>query len=199
MYIVILTSPAVEIFLEGTAAVSCVVLTNVVAQIDPFHRTIELLTNEEPSTVNVIPPPPAYPVVGLIDVILGWGLGGVGPPPPLPPPPPPQPASANDSTKLPIAPKPRRAALRVVLISSTNAPLKSRPKGADIATYADTGYPYGPSSHPSYFCGVRLRMMSLFAMVIPAPTVIGVLSVQGSSSASLASKKSQRLHWSEGM
>ena len=55
-------------------AVICVALTYVVVRFDPFHRTTELGTNLDPSTVMVKPDPPAVALDGLRLVIPGTGL-----------------------------------------------------------------------------------------------------------------------------
>jgi hypothetical protein len=62
------------------AADNCVALTNVVARLLPFHRTVEPATKFEPFTVSVICGPPAVVLEGAIDVIAGTGLLAEGGP-----------------------------------------------------------------------------------------------------------------------
>jgi hypothetical protein len=50
----------------GIAAVSWVLLTNVVVRFDPFHLIVELETKLEPLTVKVKAGPPAFAELGLI-------------------------------------------------------------------------------------------------------------------------------------
>jgi hypothetical protein len=58
-------------FAAGTVAVSCTEETNVVARLEPFHRTTELLTKFVPFTVKVNCGDPARHEFGLIEVIVG--------------------------------------------------------------------------------------------------------------------------------
>ena len=55
---VILTSPVVAISAAEMAAVSCVLLTNVVVRFAPVHLTVEFETKFVPFTVNVNAGPP---------------------------------------------------------------------------------------------------------------------------------------------
>jgi hypothetical protein len=63
--------PAVAIKLDGTAAVNCVLLTNVVARADPFHCTTAPDENPLPFTVSVSPGPPAVALFGEIELTAG--------------------------------------------------------------------------------------------------------------------------------
>lgn len=79
--------PPLMMSVAGIAAVSCVLLTNVVDRLAPFQFTRVLVKKPVPLTVSVKPPPPAVALAGAIDVIVGTGLlivNGVGPE--LPPP-----------------------------------------------------------------------------------------------------------------
>jgi len=58
-------------------AVSCVLLTYVVARFEPFHRTTEPLTKFVPLTVSVKAGPPGVAEGGLSPVMAG--LGGEAP------------------------------------------------------------------------------------------------------------------------
>jgi hypothetical protein len=66
--------PALAISLTGTAAVSCVALTNVVVSAVPFHCTIEALTKFVPVAVNVNVAPPAVAEFGEMLASVGTGL-----------------------------------------------------------------------------------------------------------------------------
>jgi hypothetical protein len=79
--------PAALISLAEIAAVSCVLLANVVVRSAPFQRTFELEMNEEPFAVSVKSGSPALALVGEMEVKTGtgfwfWGGGGEVPPPP---------------------------------------------------------------------------------------------------------------------
>jgi hypothetical protein len=71
---VTLTVPAAEISAAVIAAVTWVLLTNVVVRLDPFHCTVEVLTNPVPFTVSVNAGPPAYAEFGLRLDIAGAAL-----------------------------------------------------------------------------------------------------------------------------
>src|SRR5262249_15023049 len=60
--------PALASKFAGTAAVSCVALTNVVVNAVPFHCKVAPDENPAPFTVSVNPPLPAAAVLRLIDV-----------------------------------------------------------------------------------------------------------------------------------
>jgi hypothetical protein len=62
--------PAVATFTAGTVAVSWVEETNVVARLEPFHWTFELLTKPVPFTVKVNCGDPAKHEFGLIVFIV---------------------------------------------------------------------------------------------------------------------------------
>ena len=64
----------VNLCIAGYAAVSCVLLTNVVLLAAPFHRTTEAETKLVPSTVKVRPAPPAGASLGETEPIVGSGL-----------------------------------------------------------------------------------------------------------------------------
>jgi hypothetical protein len=66
--------PGVTMKEAGTAAVSCVEETNVVASDVAFHLTVDVETKFVPFTVNVKPTLPAVTQLGLIDVVVGAGL-----------------------------------------------------------------------------------------------------------------------------
>jgi hypothetical protein len=69
-----LAVPALAISAAVIAAVSCVLLTNVVVRPDPFHCTLDVLTKFEPFTVSVSAAPPAIAEDGLKLDIDGTGL-----------------------------------------------------------------------------------------------------------------------------
>jgi len=71
--------PTVAMSLAGIEAVSCVLLTNIVGRLEPFHCTVVLETKPVPVTVNVKPDPPAVAEEG--ESKLSWGAGLL----PLPP------------------------------------------------------------------------------------------------------------------
>jgi hypothetical protein len=71
---VTLALPALAIRPADTAAVTCVLLTNVVARFDPFHCTVALLRKLAPFTVSVKPAPPALAEFGLRLEIAGVGM-----------------------------------------------------------------------------------------------------------------------------
>jgi hypothetical protein len=56
------------------AAVTCVLLTNVVVRLEPFHMTEDVLTKFEPLTVSVNAAPPTVALGGVRLVIEGVGL-----------------------------------------------------------------------------------------------------------------------------
>jgi hypothetical protein len=66
--------PAALISLAEIAAVSCVLLTNVVVRSAPFQRTFEEEMNEEPVTVSVKSGPPATALLGEREVKTGAGF-----------------------------------------------------------------------------------------------------------------------------
>jgi hypothetical protein len=74
---VTLIVPAAAMSAAVIAAVSCVVLTNVVPRLDPFHCTDELEIKFVPLTVSVNASPPTVLEVGLRLVIVGAGLFGI--------------------------------------------------------------------------------------------------------------------------
>jgi hypothetical protein len=71
---VMLAVPAAAMSAAGIAAVTCVLLTNVVARFEPFHCTVELLRRLVPFTVSVKAPPPAIAEDGFKPDIDGTGL-----------------------------------------------------------------------------------------------------------------------------
>src|SRR5579863_10167830 len=71
---VTLAVPAVLIALAGTLAWSTVPLTNVVVSWPPFQLTFDFETKLPPLTVSVKEGPPAKPVFGESEPILGTGL-----------------------------------------------------------------------------------------------------------------------------
>jgi hypothetical protein len=71
---VTLALPALAIRPAATAAVTCVLLTNVVVRFDPFHCTVALLRKLAPFTVSVKPDPPALAEFGLRLEIVGVGM-----------------------------------------------------------------------------------------------------------------------------
>jgi hypothetical protein len=71
---VTLALPTPAIRLAATVAVTCVLLTNVVARFDPFHCTVALLRKPVPFTVSVNADPPALAEFGLRLVIVGVGM-----------------------------------------------------------------------------------------------------------------------------
>ena len=73
---VTLAVPAVAMSVARIAAVSWVVLTNVVVRSVPFHLTTELEIKFVPLTVRVKAVPPAVADVGLRLVVVGTGLSG---------------------------------------------------------------------------------------------------------------------------
>ena len=68
----------------GMAAVSCVVLTNVVALAVPPKLTTEVVTKFVPLTVSINPALPAAILFGEIALIAGEGLFWTVVPPPQP-------------------------------------------------------------------------------------------------------------------
>jgi len=66
--------PAVAMREAGTAAVSCVEETNVVASAVAFHFTVEVETKFVPFTVKVNCGPPAAAQVGLSELMVGAAL-----------------------------------------------------------------------------------------------------------------------------
>jgi hypothetical protein len=58
------------------AAVTCVLLTNALVRLEPFHCTVEVLTKLVPFTVRVNAAPPAVADAGLRLVIVGIGFVG---------------------------------------------------------------------------------------------------------------------------
>jgi hypothetical protein len=73
-------------WVAGTVAVRLVALTYAVASAVPPTSTRLPLTNPEPETVSVVPAAPTLTFAGLIELIVGLGVGVVVPPPPPPPP-----------------------------------------------------------------------------------------------------------------
>ena len=71
---VTLAVPAVAISAASIAAVTCVVLMNVVVLAVPLNFTTEVDTNPVPLTVSVNAAPPAVALVGEIDLSVGAGL-----------------------------------------------------------------------------------------------------------------------------
>jgi hypothetical protein len=67
--------PAVAMSLARMAAVSWVLLTNVVVRLAPFHRTTEPATKLLPVAVSVNPAPPAVRLLGASELSTGAGLG----------------------------------------------------------------------------------------------------------------------------
>src|SRR4051812_41386466 len=61
----------------GMAAVSCVVLTNVVARAEPFHWIVELMEKAVPVTVSVKALAPAPTAEGDRELTVGTGLQSV--------------------------------------------------------------------------------------------------------------------------
>ena len=68
------TVPAVTRSLAGMAALSWVVLTNVVVRLLPFQRTVEAGTKPLPVTVSVKAGPPWSALLGASDESTGTGL-----------------------------------------------------------------------------------------------------------------------------
>jgi hypothetical protein len=58
----------------GIAAVACVLLTNVVVRLEPFHCTVVVLRKFAPFTVSVNAAPPAAAEAGLKLEMDGTGL-----------------------------------------------------------------------------------------------------------------------------
>ena len=81
-----LALPPLAISAAGTAAVTCVPLTNVVVRFVPFHCTTAPLRKFVPFTVSVKPAPPAVAEAGVRLVIVGVGAttGNVAAPEGLP-------------------------------------------------------------------------------------------------------------------
>jgi hypothetical protein len=73
---VIVPVPAAAMRLAGTAAVTCVVLTNAVVSAVELHRTTDPLTKLLPLIVSVNAGPPAAVEAGAIDEIAAALLGG---------------------------------------------------------------------------------------------------------------------------
>ena len=65
--------PAVATSVAGTDTLNCVLLTNVVDRLAPFHRTVEPDTNPVPVTTRVKSPPPAVAEPGLKLEMTGPG------------------------------------------------------------------------------------------------------------------------------
>ena len=79
--------PVEAMSLAGIAAVSCVLLTNVVVRFEPLTWTTDPLTKCEPLAVSVNAGPPAFAVLGEMLVSVGGGTvtvktRGVEVPPP---------------------------------------------------------------------------------------------------------------------
>jgi hypothetical protein len=68
------TVPAFATSLAEMDAVNCVLLTNLVVRVEPFHCTAETETKFEPFTVKVKAAPPAVALDGDIELIEGTGL-----------------------------------------------------------------------------------------------------------------------------
>ena len=66
--------PTEAISVAGTAAVSCVALTNVVVRFAPFHCTVALLSKLLPFTVSVNAGPPAIAEFGASVVSVATGV-----------------------------------------------------------------------------------------------------------------------------
>ena len=66
--------PGVAMSVARTIALSCVLLTNVVSRLAPFHRTVEPDTKLAPLRVSTMLPEPAVALGGETDVTLGAGL-----------------------------------------------------------------------------------------------------------------------------
>ena len=66
--------PAVAMSAAEIAAVSWVLLENVVVRAAPFQFTTEVVTKPEPFTVSVKPGPPAVALLGEMEVTFGLGL-----------------------------------------------------------------------------------------------------------------------------
>ena len=62
----------------GIVAVNCVALTNVVARVEPFHRTVAPETKPAPVTVKVKAGDPAVTVMVDSPVIVGMLFGTMG-------------------------------------------------------------------------------------------------------------------------
>jgi hypothetical protein len=71
---VTLAVPVVAMSAAVMAAVTCVLLTNVVVRLDPFHCTLEVLRKLEPFTVSVKAAPPVIAEAGLKLEMDGMGL-----------------------------------------------------------------------------------------------------------------------------
>ena len=71
---VTVTVPPSRRSLAGIDAVSCVVLTNVVARLAPFQRTTDVDTKPLPFSVSVNVAPPAVVLDGASDASEGAGL-----------------------------------------------------------------------------------------------------------------------------
>jgi hypothetical protein len=71
---VTLVVPATAMSAAMIAAVTCVLLTNVLVRLEPFHCTVDVLTKLVPLTVSVNAAPPAVAEAGLRLVIVGAGL-----------------------------------------------------------------------------------------------------------------------------
>jgi hypothetical protein len=68
---VMVTVPGTVTKLAGTVAITCVALTKVVGNCDPFHCTIAPGVNPLPFTVNVKDGCPANTLDGLSELIVG--------------------------------------------------------------------------------------------------------------------------------
>src|SRR5947209_20106930 len=71
---VIVAEPGVTTALAGTVAVNCWLLTKAVLRGDPFNCTPDPLKNPVPLTVSVNCGLPAVTAVGLMLLIVGWGV-----------------------------------------------------------------------------------------------------------------------------
>jgi hypothetical protein len=71
---VTLALPPLAIRLAATVAVTCVLLTNVVASAVPFHCTVAPDRKPVPLTVRVKPDPPAFAEAGLRLLMVGVGM-----------------------------------------------------------------------------------------------------------------------------
>src|SRR5581483_1135545 len=69
--------PALAMSAETITACSWVALTNVVVRLDPFQFTTAPATKPVPFTVSVNAVPPAVPLAGDSELIVGTGFGAM--------------------------------------------------------------------------------------------------------------------------